>query len=118
MVLRELPLSAIKPRAPLLKLKTLIMRDHVKRHNFADQEVTTRALKYIARNTELPMRARMEAQLQLVSMPNYTRFTQVKNRCILSGKGKGVFRDFRLCRFLFRTEALKGNLPGVKRASW
>ena len=56
------------------------------------------ALRYIIRNTTFPQRVRAQAQLQLSQMHCYTRFTQVKNRCIMGGKGRGVFSDFRLGR--------------------
>ncbi|RYF41241.1 MAG: hypothetical protein EOO38_20930 [Cytophagaceae bacterium] len=56
------------------------------------------ALRHIIRNTTLPQRVRAQAQLQLSQMHCYTRFTQIKNRCIMGGKGRGVFSDFRLGR--------------------
>ena len=56
------------------------------------------ALRYLIRNTSLPQRVRAQAQLQLSQMHCYTRFTQIKNRCIMGGKGRGIFSDFRLSR--------------------
>jgi ribosomal protein S14 len=56
------------------------------------------ALRYIIRNTSLPPRMRAEAQLQLSQMHCYTRSTQIKNRCIVGGKGRGVLRDFKMAR--------------------
>lgn len=56
------------------------------------------ALRHIIRNTTLPPRARAEAQLQLTQMPVYSRPTQIRNRCILGGKSRGVLRDFKLSR--------------------
>lgn len=56
------------------------------------------ALRYIVRNTSLPQSMRTQAQLQLASMHCYTRPTQIKNRCIMGGIAKGVFRDFRMGR--------------------
>lgn len=96
------------------------------------------ALRYIIRNTTLPQRARAQAQLQLSQMHCYTRFTQINNRCIEGGKCRGVLKDFRMARvcafffgsiaswsenwtwaqYPFRINALAGNLPGVKKASW
>ncbi|KAK9473594.1 mitochondrial 37S ribosomal protein uS14m [Dipodascopsis tothii] len=99
-------------------LKTHIIRDNFKRVKAAENEVTTMGLKYVARNTTLPTRVRVQAQLQLANMPNYARVNQVKNRCLLTGRGRGVFRAFRMCRYQFRENALAGELPGVKKASW
>jgi ribosomal protein S14 len=63
--------------------------------------IIRQALRYIIRNTLLPQRARAQAQLQLSQMHCYTRPTQIKNRCIAGGKGRGVFRDFRMARVCF-----------------
>ncbi|AMD20390.1 HDL354Cp [Eremothecium sinecaudum] len=108
----------IKSKIPSGFVNTRIIRDNFKRQQAAENEVITRALKYIARNTTLPARARMEAQIRLSSMPNYTRMNQVKNRCVESGSARSVLSDFRLCRTQFRQLALKGELPGVKKAIW
>lgn len=56
------------------------------------------ALRYIIRNTTLPPRVRATAQLQLTQMHCYTNPTQIRNRCILGGKGRGILRDFKLSR--------------------
>lgn len=56
------------------------------------------ALRYIIRNTTLPMRTRAMAQLQLTQMHCYTRPTQIRNRCVLGGKGRGVLRAFKMSR--------------------
>lgn len=41
-----------------------------------------------------------------------------RNRCVLCGRQQSYIRRFGLCRICFREEAVKGNLPGVKKASW
>ncbi|KAK8155024.1 mitochondrial 40S ribosomal protein MRP2 [Phyllosticta citrichinensis] len=94
------------------------IRDHTKRKTFAEFEPQRQALRYIIRNTTLPPRIRAQAQLELTQMHAYTRPTQIKNRCIMGGRGRGIMSDFRLSRYQFRFQALKGNLPGVKKASW
>ncbi|KAG9252461.1 uncharacterized protein F5Z01DRAFT_229558 [Emericellopsis atlantica] len=94
------------------------VRDHTKRLVFEQHEAERQALRYVIRNTSLPARARAEAQLQLQQMSNYTRPTQIRNRCTIGGHTRGVFRDFKMSRFNFRMQAMAGVLPGVKRASW
>ena len=44
--------------------------------------------------------------------------SQVYTRCSLCGRRRGYMRKFGLCRVCFRELALKGELPGVKKASW
>ncbi|EEU45762.1 hypothetical protein NCS52_00145500 [Fusarium sp. LHS14.1] len=94
------------------------LRDHTKRKVFEQHETERQALRYIIRNTTLPPRVRAEAQLQLTQMHCYTRPTQIRNRCIMGGQGRGVLSDFKMTRYNFRMEAMAGNIPGVKRASW
>ncbi|KAF2150363.1 glucocorticoid receptor-like (DNA-binding domain), partial [Myriangium duriaei CBS 260.36] len=85
---------------------------------YTDTTSNRQALRYMIRNTTLAPRTRAMAQLQLAQMHCYTRPTQIRNRCIIGGKARGVFRDFRMARFQFRQHALAGELPGVKKASW
>jgi len=114
-----------------------VLRDIKARRGFADNEIIRRAYLYIARNENLPPQARHQAQLQLNSFDRFTRPTNVKNRCIESGRGRGIIGEFglsRVCRLLymyipltsthltaqfqFRLKALKGELPGVHKATW
>ncbi|HVZ12557.1 MAG TPA: type Z 30S ribosomal protein S14 [Patescibacteria group bacterium] len=44
--------------------------------------------------------------------------TRQKNICKLCGRSRGYMRLFGLCRICFRERALRGELPGVKKASW
>jgi small subunit ribosomal protein S14 len=41
-----------------------------------------------------------------------------RNRCRLCGRPRGYIRKFQLCRICFRQRALKGEIPGVVKASW
>ncbi|MCF6147221.1 MAG: type Z 30S ribosomal protein S14 [Candidatus Kuenenia sp.] len=44
--------------------------------------------------------------------------TRKYNRCKLCGRSRAYYRKFQLCRICFRVLALKGEIPGVKKASW
>jgi len=44
--------------------------------------------------------------------------SRVVRRCALCGRVHAVYRKFNLCRICFRTLALEGKIPGVKKASW
>lgn len=44
--------------------------------------------------------------------------TQYRNRCRVCGRPRGFMRKFGLCRICFREFANKGEIPGVKKASW
>ena len=40
------------------------------------------------------------------------------SRCLICGRPRAVYRKFKMCRMCFRTLALEGKIPGVKKASW
>lgn len=44
--------------------------------------------------------------------------TRLRNRCPICGRARGYIRYFDMCRICFRNMAHKGELPGVKKASW
>lgn len=61
---------------------------------------------------------RTAARNKLQSLPKKTSATQVRTRCELTGRPRGNYRKFGLCRLAFRKLALDGKLPGVTKASW
>ena len=71
--------------------------------------------KYAARREELKKAGDYEA---LSKLPRNSSPTRVRNRCVLTGRGRGVYEKFGLCRQMFRKLALEGKLPGVRKASW
>ncbi|MCG8345151.1 MAG: 30S ribosomal protein S14 [Chlorobiales bacterium] len=71
--------------------------------------------KYAAKREELKKAGDYEA---LGKLPRNSSSTRVRNRCVLTGRGRGVYEKFGLCRQMFRKLALEGKLPGVKKASW
>ncbi|HDN59263.1 MAG: type Z 30S ribosomal protein S14 [Candidatus Neomarinimicrobiota bacterium] len=44
--------------------------------------------------------------------------TRKVNRCSICGRARGYYRKFGLCRLCFRELALRGEIPGIKKASW
>lgn len=67
------------------------------------------------------LRAEMKANGDyegLRKLPRDSSPTRLTNRCQLTGRPRGVIRDFGLSRIKFRELAHKGQIPGVKKASW
>ncbi len=71
--------------------------------------------KYSKKREELKAAADWEG-LQL--LPRNSSPVRLRNRCSVTGKGKGVYRKFGLCRNQFRQLALEGKIPGIRKASW
>ncbi|KAK9451117.1 mitochondrial 37S ribosomal uS14m domain-containing protein [Limtongia smithiae] len=113
--LREGPFAVPTPGT---RLTSWVFRDNYKRFRVAEAEPERRALKYITYNATLPLSTRLQAQMKLSTMPACTRMTQPRNRCIASGRGRAILSSFKMCRFQFKEHAKRGDLPGVKRASW
>ncbi len=44
--------------------------------------------------------------------------SRLVRRCQICGRGRAVYRKFKICRICFRTMANEGKIPGVKKASW
>lgn len=51
-------------------------------------------------------------------LPKNASPVRLKNRCRLTGRGRGYIRHFGISRIMFRDMALNGLIPGVKKASW
>ena len=61
---------------------------------------------------------RMEAMKKLAKLPRNANPTRLHNRCSVTGRARGFFRLFGLCRQQVRTLASEGKLPGVRKSSW
>jgi len=61
---------------------------------------------------------RYEARLKLQKLPRNANPTRQRNRCQITGRPRGVFRKFGLCRNKLRELAFRGEVPGMVKASW
>jgi small subunit ribosomal protein S14 len=61
---------------------------------------------------------RMAARLALQELPRNASPVRARNRCKLTGRPRGVFRKFGLCRNKLREIAFDGEVPGLTKASW
>ncbi|WP_033541168.1 30S ribosomal protein S14 [Planococcus sp. CAU13] len=71
--------------------------------------------QYAALRQELKDKGDYEA---LNKLPKNSSPTRLNNRCELTGRPRGYMRKFKMSRIAFRELAHKGQLPGVKKASW
>ena len=58
------------------------------------------------------------AYMKIEKLPRDANPIRVRNRCNLTGRPRGFYRKFGLSRIALRELALKGRVPGVKKASW
>ena len=75
-------------------------------------------LEAVVADAKLTDEERMAARLRLQQLPRNANPTRQRNRCSLTGRPRGVFRKFGLCRNKLREIAFRGEVPGMTKASW
>lgn len=75
-------------------------------------------LKAIANDGKRSDEERAEARIGLQKIPRNANPTRQRNRCSITGRPRGTFRQFGLGRAKIREMALAGEIPGVTKASW
>jgi small subunit ribosomal protein S14 len=75
-------------------------------------------LKAIIKDTKTSLEEQQKAKDMLQTQPRRSNPNRIKNRCFLTGRPKGYLRKFGLSRIVFREMALRGEIPGVTKASW
>ena len=75
-------------------------------------------LKSIINDFKRSEEERYAARLELQKLPRNANPTRLRNRCELTGRPRGVFRKFGLCRNKLRDLAFRGEVPGMTKASW
>jgi small subunit ribosomal protein S14 len=69
-------------------------------------------------NPKLSEEDRYAARLQLQQLPRNASPVRLRNRCALTGRPRGTFRKFGLARNKLRDIAMRGEIPGIIKASW
>jgi small subunit ribosomal protein S14 len=75
-------------------------------------------LKSIINNINSSDDEKWEAQVKLQKLPRDASPTRQRKRCQVTGRPHGVFRKFGLCRNKLREAAMRGDVPGLTKASW
>jgi small subunit ribosomal protein S14 len=98
--------------------KALINREEKRRDMVQKYAAKRAALKAASADVNLSDEERMAALLKLQALPRNASPSRTRNRCNLTGRPRGVFRKFGLCRNKIRELAMQGDIPGVIKASW
>ena len=99
--------------------KTAVINRNDKRRNTVKRfSVKRAALLAIINDFKQPEDERMAARMQLQRLPRNASPTRVRNRCKLTGRPRGVYRKFGLGRNKLREIAMRGEIPGMTKASW
>jgi len=99
--------------------KTSQVNRNAKREYMAKRDKGKRAaLKSVMMDRTLPVEERFNATLKLAQLPRNGAPVRVRLRCTLTGRSRGNYRKFKLCRIALRDLASQGQIPGMVKASW
>jgi small subunit ribosomal protein S14 len=98
--------------------KSMIAREHKRARmvaKFADKRA---ALKVILSDVNASDEDKWDAQVALQKLPRDSSPVRKQRRCQITGRPHGVYRKFGLCRNKLREAAMRGDVPGLVKASW
>ncbi|GJM11957.1 MAG: 30S ribosomal protein S14 [Pseudohongiella sp.] len=97
---------------------SMIAREN-KRSKIVDQYAAKRAaIKAVLRDVNASDDEKWDAQVKLQKLPRDASPTRQRRRCQITGRPHGVYRKFGLCRHKLREAAMRGDVPGLTKASW
>jgi len=94
------------------------LRNQKRRQTVEKFKAKRTALLEIINDARASDEAREEARMKLQKLPRDASPVRLRNRCALTGRPRGVFRKFGLGRAKLRDIAMRGEIPGVIKASW
>ena len=97
---------------------SMIEREKKRAKTVAKYAAKRAALKAIIKSTTASMEERMEAQQKLQKLPRNASPCRQQRRCRLTGRPHAVYRKFGLCRNKLREHTMRGDVPGLHKASW
>ena len=99
--------------------KTAVINRNEKRRKTVKKFAVKRAaLLAIINDFKQPEDERMAARMKLQQLPRNASPMRVRNRCKLTGRPRGVYSKFGLGRNKLREIAMRGEIPGITKASW
>ncbi len=97
---------------------SIIARENKRARTVAKYAEKRKALKIILADTKASDEEKWEAQVKLQKLPRNASPVRQRRRCQITGRPRGVYRKFGLCRNKLREAAMRGDIPGLTKASW
>lgn len=96
----------------------LIEREAKRKRMVKKYAVKRAAILAVINNAKVTEEEKFEARLSLQKLPRNASPSRGRNRCALTGRPRGTFRKFGVARNKLRELALRGDVPGIIKASW
>jgi small subunit ribosomal protein S14 len=99
--------------------KTNMVEREKRRQALVKKHAQKRAkLKELIRDPKSSHEQRLAAQESLQQLPRDSNANRIRNRCAITGRPRGVYRKFGLARSKLREATMRGEIPGLRKASW
>ncbi len=99
--------------------KTSMIERETRREKLVKRYAVKRAaLKETIRSPKSTDEEREEALRKMQSLPRDSSASRMRNRCAITGRPRGVYRKFGLGRTKLREATMRGDVPGLRKASW
>lgn len=98
--------------------RSVLAREKKRTDTVAKFAVKRAAIKAILHDVNASDDEKWEAQVKLQKMPRDASPVRQQNRCRITGRPHGVYRKFGMCRHKLREAAMRGDVPGLTKASW
>jgi len=98
--------------------KSMVLRDEKRKKLAAKLEGKRAELRKLIKSVESSDEERAAAVAKLTEMPRDSSPSRQRNRCALTGRDHGYYRKFGLGRNKLREAAMRGDIPGLRKASW
>jgi len=96
-------------------MQTLIKKDQYRRKIFLKNELYRNILKIFLNKQNLSKQLRYKVFIRFWAYPLEGSKTRIKNRCVITGRSRSVFRKFHLSRLMFRKYATQGQILGLRK---
>lgn len=98
--------------------KNMVEREKKRAKLVAKLSKKRQALRDVIASTSASYDEKQVAVVALQKMPRDSSYTRQRNRCKITGRTRGVYSKFGLARHKLREAAMRGEVPGLKKASW
>ena len=98
--------------------KSMLMRQRHREQAVKRYAKQRAELKELVRNPKTSDEVKLEAQKKLQKLPRDANPIRLRNRCALTGRPHGYYRKFGLGRTKLRETTMRGEIPGLSKASW
>lgn len=98
--------------------KSILAREKKRTDTVAKFAAKRAALKAILKDINASDEEKWDAQVKFQKLPRDASPVRQQNRCRITGRPHGVYRKFGMCRHKLREAAMRGDVPGLTKASW